>query len=94
MAKIQQGLPMTRTFLPMAFLTVPALGSVAMADDGTSLSAAQTSYTGATMLVGDEDVAFSSVGVKARPRQSTSARTAILLGIRSMQVQRIWMATQ
>ena len=43
-------------------LTLAALSSsVALADDEGSLSSAQTSYTGATMLVGEEDVTFAAV---------------------------------
>ena len=61
----------TRTLFPMAFLTFPALGTVAMADDGTSLSDAQTSYTGASMLIGDEDVVFPVAASVVQPMLKT-----------------------
>ena len=51
---------MKRTFISSIVFSLPLVGQTAIADDG-GLSSAQTSYTGATMLVGDEDLTFLGV---------------------------------
>jgi hypothetical protein len=54
---------MSRIFLKTLILTLPGLGQLALADDESGLSDAQTSYSGATMLVGGEDVVFTGTEI-------------------------------
>jgi hypothetical protein len=55
--------PMTRVLTKTLILSFAGLCQQAFADDETGLSDAQTSYTGATMLIGSEDVVFNGVEV-------------------------------